>query len=291
MTVARVQSSPFRTFCSTEAFRALIRSRLFLTIAAWLASSPAAAQSTYARSDTLRFRESTLRTTTLTSASGAVERKTGRDAQVSVAWTQGDTAHAWFDELKLATVGPLGDTFAETDGVLRRPFTMLITARGETRRLASPPIPSAIASISEISSLFGDLFLRLPHEPLRRGLAWADTTSRGDSNSIRSSRSHVVTTYRVARDTVIGGRSGFVVLVASQIAQSSEQPVPGREVRVSVSLSGTESGFFVFSVDAGGILARRREGRLSGETTMRSLAGNTTSVQVSEYKTTIDAIP
>ncbi len=67
--------------------------------------------------------------------------------------------------------------------------------------------------------------------------------------------------------------------------------MPGRPVRVSVSLSGTERGFFVFSVDAGRILARRREGRLSGETTMRYLTGNTTNKQVSEYSTTIDAIP
>lgn len=269
----------------------MIRLLSFLVVAASIASADIHAQTTYARSDTLRFREATLRTTTLSSAIGDVVRKSGRSANVSVAWKQGDTAHAWFNELTLATVGVRGESLAETDEVLRRPFTMLITARGATRRLVAPPIPSAVAAISELSSLFGDLFLLLPRESLRRGLEWADTTSRADSNSIQFSRSSAVTTYSVARDTIIAGRSAFVILVTSQLTQLAEQPMPGRQVRVSVSLSGTERGFFVFSVDAGRVLARRREGRLSGETTLRHLAGNTTNKQVSEYTTTIDAIP
>ena len=152
--------------------------RTLLASAALIACAlPVRAQTTYASTrDTLRFREATQLEVRLTMPQGEIPMTMEQRSTISLVRLPGDSARAWFDSLAISAKGPQGEMKPETDSALNRPFRLGLDARGRVKNVNAPQWPAALQGVSDLSHQFDDFFLRLPAQPLKVGLAWADTT-------------------------------------------------------------------------------------------------------------------
>jgi hypothetical protein len=212
------------------------------------------------------------------------------DATVAVVRLRGDTAHAWYEALTLGMTSPMGDRRPATDAALRAPFTLRLDARGRASLISAPTFPPTFEGVTDLSHQFDDFFVRLPAQPLRVGLAWSDTSTRTDSTAEKFMRWHAVAAYRVERDTVVEGVPALIVRMRRQLQSRAEGPVPGQPARAQTTMTGTDEGYFVFAPTVGRLLARRREGRLSGDIIMRGGSGEMAMKQTYTYTNALDAI-
>ena len=263
-----------------------------LGVALVLGAASARGQTLYAAApDTLRFHELTTGDITIETPQGALPMRSTHDATIAIVRTHGDTARAWFEALSIGLSTPMGDQHPETDAVLRAPYTLRFDDRGRVETLASPTFPPELAGVSELSMQFLDFMVRLPARPLRVGLAWSDTLARTSHTGARQMKWRSVARYRVERDTVADGVPAVVVSMKQEIRTSGEGPVPGQEGRASTVLAGTEDGFFVFAPAAGRLIARRRNGQISGDLTVHGDAGSMVLKQAFTYASALDAVP
>lgn len=252
---------------------------------------PASAQSAYATpaGDTLRFRETTSAKLTFSGPQGEIPASIDHRALIGVLRMRGDSARAWYDSLSLSATNPGGEMRPATDSALRRPFRIRFDARGRTKLVEAPAFPSSFEGLSDLTRQFDDFFLRLPAKPLAVGLTWSDTLVRADSTADRRSRVTVTSDYRVERDTVVNGAPAFVIRSSSKSQIIAEGPVPNQPMRAESMLEGTDSGQYLFA-RAGRLLARRREGRMEGNTMLRGGGGEMAMKQSYTYVGTVDAV-
>lgn len=253
---------------------------------------PASAQATYAApsGDTLRFREVTEGKVTITTPQGEIPITLELRSTVGVHRMAGDSARGWYDSLSMVAGTPGGEQRPAADSVLKQPFRLGLDARGRVRLLQAPKFPSSFEGLSDLSHQFDDFFLRLPEKPLVVGLAWSDTSTRRDSTSDKTSRWTTNADYRVERDTVVDGTPAVVVSMKQRIRISGEGPVPNQPMRATSMLEGGDEGYFVFAPAAGRMLARRRTGKLEGDTFLRGAMGEMTMRQAYTYTSTLDAV-
>jgi len=252
---------------------------------------PAAAQSTYASTgDTLHFRDVTQGKVTLTTPQGEIPVSVELRAGISVVRMRGDSARAWYDSLTLVASSPAGEQRPAADSALKRPFRLTFDPRGRVKLVEAPTFPKSFEGMTDLSRQFDDFFLRLPAKPLTVGLTWSDSSARTDSTAEKFSRWVTNADYRVDRDTVVGGTPAVVVVMKQHLKINAEGPVPNQPLRATSALDGTEEGFFIFAPKAGRVLARRRTGRLEGDTFLKGGGGEFTMKQVYDYTGAVDAI-
>jgi hypothetical protein len=252
---------------------------------------PASAQATYAApaGDRLRFRETTSAKLTFSGPQGEIPASIDHRALISVVRMRGDSARAWYDSLSLSATNPGGEMKPATDSALRRPFRLRFDARGRTKLVEAPTFPASFEGLSDLTRQFDDFFLRLPVKPLAIGVAWSDTLVRTDSTADKRSGVTVISDYRVERDTVVNGVRAFVIRSSSKSQISGEGPVPNQPMRAETMLEGTDSGQYLFA-RTGRLLARRREGRMEGNTMLRGGGGEMAMRQSYTYVGTVDAV-
>lgn len=230
--------------------------------------SPATAQAQYATAagDTLLYSEVTNGTVEMASSNGRITINTVHDARLSVTFPEPGRALAWYEALQLDQQGPRGSTRPDTDMLLRKPFEMGFSGRGEIEILATPEIPAEIADMTDLTRQFDDFFITLPTGVLKIGETWADTTaSDAAARSEDDLRSRHIRSYVVERDTMIGGTHALLIRVDQQVEMEGTSEVPAQNMTVASKLSGTESGWVLFSPASGKLLERQRSGSLSGE--------------------------
>ena len=238
--------------------------------AAILSFAAEAQPAAYARGaqDTLRYRE-VMRTETLMEVprGRTVSRSIDREAAIAVVLLPGDTARAWFEALHITERSSDGVTRPVTDAVLQQPFLLGFDARGRTTLVAAPTAPANIARLGNLSRQFDDFFLRLPLEPLRVGLAWADTLVIFDSMPGMRAHFRKVASYRVAGDTTVADEPALVIAVSEVATLRTSEPAPSR-LQLYTRLAGNGNGWIVFAPKSGRMLARERNVELRGRTNL-----------------------
>lgn len=265
-----------------------------LTTFALLLAAPlsmSSAQSyTRGANDTLRFHELTSGEMTLSAPQGELSVSTRHDATVGVLLLPGDSARAWYETLQITANSPMGATSPETKELIGKPFRLGFDARGRVSMLESPPLPSSLAGVSDLSHQFDDFFPRLPAAPLRLGLAWSDTVVRADSTADKTTRTRTIGSFRVERDTTVAGMPAFVISSRQTLHSDSEGSVPGQPVRAKVVLDGNDEGYFVFAARSGRYLGRQRTGNLKGEVTMNGDGNSMVMMQAFKFTNQVDVV-
>ena len=93
--------------------------------------------------------------------------------------------------------------------------------------------------------------------------------------------------YRVERDTVIGGARAVVLAVRQDARVESTVPMPGRPLQMQTLLTGEEQGTAVFLPVSGRLHSRDRTGALSGTITVLGGPQPTRIPQRFEYTSTL----
>ena len=254
--------------------------------------APADAQTVYARSarDTLRFREVTHSEVKMTMPQGEIAVPIDQNAVIAVVLLPGDSARAWYDSLSLTVSSPGGMMTPPTTSLLRQPFTLKVDSRGRTSLAQAPTLPPELQGVSDLSHQFDDFFMRLPATALRVGMAWTDTSTRSDTTNGKTMKSTSIGTYKVERDTTVGGEPAMVISLKQSSTMSVNAPVPGQDMRMQSNMSGGDEGFFVFSPKSGRMLGRQRRGQMSGDAVMSGAMGSMTMNQVMSYTSRLEAV-
>ena len=265
--------------------------RVKRALAVLAALLPSIAHAQYLRTpgDTLRYREVTRVVSEIAAPAGAMTIRTQHDARLALAFARGDTARAWYEALALRSTFPGGESVPETGALLGRTFVLTMDARGYVETLAVPEFPREVAEVTELTHQFNDFFIRLPAAPLRAGVEWSDTTRRETRTAAgRTLRTTRIGRYRVRGDTVVAGVRGVAVATRMQnrIESTGPSPTPGMEL--NSAQEGEETGTFVFG--GGRLLARRREGALTGELEFRGGPQPVRLPQKMTYESTIERV-
>ena len=266
------------------------RALAVIALLSFVTVAPAPAQTTYAPpGDTLRYHETQKNAVIITMPQGEMQVSANQEGTLAIVRLPGDSARAWFESLSLAAQSPQGEQKPPTDGVLRKPFRLTFDARGRVKLLEAPQFPEALAAFGDLANEFTDLFLRLPSKPLRIGLTWTDTLTRGDSTADRKLNATSITNYKVEKDTVVNGTPALLVRMTQGTTLHAEGPVPNQPgMRTDVTMEGNDAGFYIFAPKTGRMLARRRTGKLSGDVNIP--AAGMTMKQAIDYTNTVDAV-
>lgn len=265
------------------------RSSQVVIPAALLVASPLAAQYQHTVGDTLHYEEQTHSTVNMETPGGPMTLRSSHQATIGVAFGPGDTATGWYEALRLEQETPGGPQQPSTDALLDQPFELSFDDRGRVSTRSAPGIPPEIRSMSDLGRQFDDFFISLPEDNLAVGTEWSDTivsgpVQGGGPGTIQSRR---MRSYRVERDTVVGGVRGIVIRVDQTIGVQASGPTPGQDFTAETDLRGTESGIAVFLPAEGVLYARRRSGRLDGMTLVTGAGGEFQIPQAIQYESSL----
>jgi hypothetical protein len=247
----------------------------------------------YTRSatDTLHYHEVSRSQTTLSAPQGEVQVASNQESIIGVLLLPGDSAVAWYDSLSLSAETPMGTVSPDTKEALRLPYHMSFDARGRVTTREAPKMPESLQGLSDLRYQFNDFFPRLPASPLRRGLAWTDTVSRTDSTGERALRTRTIGNFRVERDTLVNGEPALVIAARQDFTMESSGPVPNQPATATVSLTGADTGVYVFSAAKGRYLGRARTGALKGDVKMSGPGGaSMTMGQAMKYENRVEVV-
>jgi hypothetical protein len=240
-------------------------------------------------SDTLRYREETSSRSSMTVPSGDIVIENEHDATIGLSGAAGSRVFAWYEQLALREKGPRPASGpVETGAILKKPFTLSISPRGAVRTEATPAIPAAISSKTDLTRQFDDFLISLPAAPLRVGSEWTDTiVVRRSDRADSSSNSRHIRTHRVERDTVVSGMPAVVIALTQVMQEESVAPLPGQPMLMRTRLEGKESGRAVFLTAAGRLHFRERTGSMAGQLTISGGPQPVTIPQRFEYTSSI----
>jgi hypothetical protein len=222
----------------------------------------------FAPGDTIRYHERTDGRTEYRTPRGPVELRSEHDAVIALAGGVGDTTRAWYEQLRLRQIGGGEDKSPETGSLLGQPFSLRVSPRGEVTMLAAPPMPASLRGVTDLSHQFDDFLIVLAGEPLRIGVAWADTvTLARPGSATENERSVHARSYRVVRDTLVDGVAAVVIDVRQRIRIEATAPGPQPGLVAHTVLEGVDTGIAVVAPSVGRLLGRTRTGSLSGRLT------------------------
>ena len=152
-------------------------------------------------------------------------------------------------------------------------FAVLLNARGLENSVSGQS-----RSYSEFPLLvdpYEAFFPRLPGGEVERGDSWIDTVS---TTSAAGLKRVVVYEYTLVSDTVVGGRAQLKVAVSGDSRLTSNQDGD------SITLTGPETGFFLWDIERGLValweVSRRYEGSMPGFPNARISFDSTTRVRL-----------
>jgi hypothetical protein len=246
--------------------------------------------------DTLRWRE--VRTTTVLSETARVfetRSEIRQEGAIRVFRGAADTVVVSYDSVS-ATVGLSGSNRRISMPFERgAPVKLTLTDSGCVRvfedSVESAPLDmaSALAAARRLSPPFDDLFIPLPSVPLAIGVSWPTGTqsAEGTSRAPDVDVSQPDQSYRVVRDTTVGGTHAFVI--EAQFSSTSHRS--GRSVNpLSIDSSrdsSQERRVIVFDPVAGRVIARRSTGERRSAMTVKTDGGgsfDTKSLSTYEHR-------
>lgn len=248
---------------------------LLTSLAGVIAAFPAGAQTPasyrFQPRDTIRYQELTTGSVTMQVPQRQVTVRTSHLGTVAmVATGSGNAVRAWYEALELSQDGVTPQPNRPgTSTLLRQPFHLRITPTGHITIDSVPAISPEIAQMTDLTRQFDDFLISLPETALTRGAQWADTlVHTRPGRPTDTYRGHRIRSYWVRGDTSIAGKQGVVVEVTQRVEIHGTAPLPGQDATASTQLTGTENGVAVFSPALGRLIARAREGSLTGQLTV-----------------------
>jgi hypothetical protein len=251
---------------------------------------PAVAQSHYAPpGDTVRYRWGVKTNVIVSTPQGEIPVNADQSGVVAMTRLPHDSALVWFESLAISASTPAGEQKPSTAELVGKPYRVAFSPRGRVHLGEAPAIPQELEGMGDLRHVFDDFFLRLPAKPLAVGLAWSDTVTRSDSSADRWMRVGAVSEYRVERDTVVNGVPALVVAMKEHVDIQAENPVPNAPAPGHTTLTGTDTGYFVFAPKSGRVLGRRHEGHFTGAMVMGAPA-NMEMKQAIDISATVDEV-
>jgi hypothetical protein len=229
-----------------------------------------AAQAVHASAptDTLRYRQSTVRRFTRDAEYGLTLFHFTHNALIALAIGRQDSASAWYEQLTLGLVSSAGAVRHDTQGHLFRPFTLAIDSIGNVQTLAVPTFPPVDPPV-DLTQQFRDFFPSLPAAALTVGLEWSDTIQFADSSEDRRVRSRRLASYRVTHDSTVGSARAVVVVAIQTVSQESYlRGARGNDL--GMTISGTDTNTFVLDAQHRWLIARDKVGRYHATITIPS---------------------
>lgn len=196
---------------------------------------------------------------------GAVTDSTDQDATIALTGAGPGLATAWYDALRVRSIGPNGEQSPGTDAALHRPFSLSFPADGHVQAKQVPTFPEVVAVITDLRHEFDDFFVKMPAHKPGVGTTWQDTIrSEGKTTTGGTASMQAIRKYRAGGDTVVAGVPALVIRVSSALEMRSSSPVPGRPMTMVAQLAGDEQDVVLFDWAHGRLLLRSKRGQLKG---------------------------
>lgn len=240
-----------------------------------------------APSDSLVFHETSRGHVIIQMPQGPLEVRTLHDAQIVMAATGPGRLQAWYRALVLRNDGPGPAVQApDTKAMLQAPFDLEITPNGGVTVLKTPPMPDAIAAMTDLTHQFDDFLIPLPPSPAKPGVTWSDSaTSIASGRPENTYRGTFVRHFTLRGDTTIAGTHLWQVGVASQVTLEASSPLQG--MTVSTVLTGSDTGSVLLRSTDGHLLRRTKVGSLMGMLKMAGGGQSMDAPQSYSYESTI----
>lgn len=226
--------------------------RLFAVIAA-LAIVPAAAtaQNAYRRTpgDSLRYQEITKVVNTADTPAGPMKTEVDGEGATTFRFRTSDSVNVTLHMSKLTMKSPMGEMSPATGSLQGESFDMLMLARGHLIVLRTPKLPDEVAMLVSMQSPLNDFFVRLPQQPLRVGLVWADTTAHADTTSALRTSFKRIARYKVEKDTVVNGQNAWLITGAGEGSMESAGNMVqgGMDMQIHVVMETRDTDRAIFS--------------------------------------------
>ena len=216
--------------------------------------------------DTLRYSEVTDGEMVLSTPRGDVAIGSEHVALIGFVKIRSDSAHAWYEDISVASISPMGEERPDLSSVRGDLFILHFDAKGYVNAIRTPDFPASLEGITDLRYQFVDFFMPTPASPLRVGLTWSDTLivdeNRGDGVGGSTTK---IATYRVVSDTIVASTPAFVIEGDGKIEVWTEGPVEGQPgLTMRMTLTGPEQNRFVVAKAGGDLLLRLRSAELKG---------------------------
>lgn len=274
---------PSRVHLGGAAFIAVLFVAVMVSFPTW-----AGAQSAYrtAPGDTLVYGEQSDQLIRILAPDGATEGRHHREASIEVTFPAPERARATYLALAMELTSGEGIRAPDTGPVLGLPFVLAFSALGLEETLEAPELPPEFEDLPDLARQFDDFFLPLPGRELSVGVQWTDTATFASTGDREELRRMTVRELEVVGDTVVDGVAAWRIDASARIENSVRSHVEELSADAVSTLSGVESGWFLFSKE-GVMLARERRGELSGRLTYILADGELPFEQTHSYTTTI----
>jgi len=237
--------------------------------------------------DSLIYREVSRGHVTIQMPQGPLEVRTLHDARIAIVGMLPGQVKAWYRSLVLRNEGP-GPTVQapDTKDMLQVPFELEITGNGAVTVRKTPPMPDAIAAMTDLTHQFDDFLIPLPPLPITAGITWIDSaTSTASGRPENSYRGTFVRRFTYRGDTTIAGNPAWRIGIASRVILEASSPLQG--MTVATILTGADTGSAVIRAADGHLLRRDKSGSLKGVLKMTGNGQSMDAPQVFTYESTI----
>lgn len=216
--------------------------------------------------DTLRYSEATVGEMVLSTPRGDVAIGSEHDALIGFVRVAPDSAHAWYEDISVASISPSGEQRPDLAAVRGDLFVLHFDANGHVHALRTPEFPASLEGLTDLRYQFVDFFMPTPGSPLRVGLTWSDTlVIDHDQEDGVDGYTTKIATYTVVSDTIVASTPAFVIEGEAEMEVRTEAPLEGQPgITMRMTMTGPEQNTFVIARDGGHLLLRLRSAELEG---------------------------
>jgi len=152
-------------------------------------------------------------------------------------------------------------TLSEAD--IEGDLVFTVDGRGNSNLIDLPEVSGASGPIFNATSLAYDLLPKLPPPGVVPGGSWVDTTTYSGTDATGSIEVTWVGTSMLAGDTVVDGRRLRLVRIDAEVSIDIAATVSG--MALTQSMSGPETGFYLWDPSRGALFMQVLERELEGE--------------------------
>ncbi len=152
-------------------------------------------------------------------------------------------------------------TLSEAD--IEGDLVFTVDGRGNSNLIDLPEVSGASGPIFNATSLAYDLLPKLPPPGVVPGGSWVDTTTYSGTDATGSIEVTWVGTSTLAGDTVVDGRRLRLVRIDAEVSIDIAATVSG--MALTQSMSGPETGFYLWDPSRGALFMQVLDRELEGE--------------------------
>lgn len=159
-----------------------------------------------------------------------------------------------------------GTTTVDNSMIPREPGRLTIRQTGEITSAKLPELSRSLREVTTASSLFRNLFVRLPANAVRPGDNWVDTVEISDQIGALGSRQRHEQSWTYVGDTVVGGRP--LARLEAKVVTNTTVAGDAGGMQIEQRLSGQGIQWVLWDAARGVLVARRVESTSTGSMTV-----------------------